>query len=181
MKRTSGRLAIALLLILAIPFLMGAHGESKSKSSKKSKPVYITDQPISVVDVSPRQPFQKQEIASGSDAAFVEFIDEVPVGVRLVMQHVSLSGSLYTEIPTDATYSECSLFVNGLVETRLKLDVAVERRGDDEYIAEGPITFYADAGDSVRARCRGFDANFDPTSGITLVGTLVGEFVPVGD
>jgi hypothetical protein len=180
MKRTCGRLAIALLLILAIPFLMGAHGKSKPKCSKKSKPVYITDQPISVVDVSPRQPFQEQAIGSGADVAVAEFIDEVPAGVLLVMQHVSLGGALFG-INTGEGFAACSLFVNGLVETRLKLDVAVERRGDDEYIAEGPITFYADAGDSVRARCRGFDANFDPTSGITLVGTLVGEFVPVGD
>jgi hypothetical protein len=181
MKRRSGQLVIALLM-LTIPFMVGAHDKS-SKSSKKSKPVFITDQPISVVDVSPRQSFQNQEIERGGDAVFVVFINEVPVGVRLVMQHVSLSGKLFNDDLTDPPFAECSLVVitNELVETRLKLAVAVERRRDDDYIAEGPITFYANAGDSVQARCNGFYANDEVTSSISLIGTLVGEFVPVGD
>jgi hypothetical protein len=175
MKPTSGQLVIALLLLLTIPFMVGAHDKSKkSKKSKKSEPVYITD----------LQPFQEQAIGRGGETAVVVFIEEVPAGALLVIQHVSLSGELKTLIPTDAGFAGCSLFVkNGLdEETRLKLDVAVERRGDDdEYIAEGPITFYANAGDEVRAECDGFDELFVPTSSITLVGTLVGEFVPISD
>jgi hypothetical protein len=176
MKRTSGQLVIALLLMLTIPFMVGAHDKSmKSKKSKKSEPVYITD----------RQPFQEQVIGRGGETAEVVFIEEVPAGALLVMQHVSLSGSLFTQIDTDAAFAGCSLFVKNRLdaETRLKLDVAVEHRGDDdEYLAEGPITFYANAGDEVRAVCDGFDDElFVPTSSMTLVGTLVGEFVPVGD
>jgi hypothetical protein len=97
MKRRSGQLVIALLL-LTIPFMVGAHDKSKSKKSKKSEPVHITD----------RQPFQETEIGSGTDLAVVEFIDAVPAGVLLVMQHVSLSGSLFG-IATDASFAECSL------------------------------------------------------------------------
>jgi hypothetical protein len=172
-KPTSGQLIIALLLMLTIPFMVGAHDKSKSKKSKKSEPVYITD----------RQPFQNRVLERGSDTVTVEFIDAVPVGVLLVMQHVSLSGTLSTGRWPAAVFAECSLFVvNELLldEVILKLDVAMDRRVSDEYIVEGPITLYANTGDSVKAVCEGFD-EIGPSTSITLLGTLVGEYVPVSD
>lgn len=131
------------------------------------------------VKVIPPEPFQETALTQDEGAATIEFIDEVPAGKRLVMQHVSLSGIVPS--PESATVT-CRLTVDdgetpSFQLVTLRLRVTTDRGATDDYVAEGPITLYADAGDAVRATCRGFDLNNDPVSQISLTGTLVGSLV----
>ena len=135
-------------------------------------------EPIAV-EVSPRKPFQVFGVAGGTDGpAIVEFVDKVPDGYRLVMQHVSLKSL----IAFGGTSVSCNLRVDtgrlGFAEVSLSLIVIKQEGAVADYVAQGPITLYAEEGDTVRARCSGRDEGNIEVS-INTVGSLVGYLVKV--
>jgi hypothetical protein len=138
------------------------------------------------VEVSPQEPIQifgagqgtaGTDIAPGTPA-IIQFFDNVPDGQRLVMQHISLKTLTFVGEEVKVT---CRLEVNtGFLDLEVALDlIVIKQEGAvDNFIAQGPITLYAEAGDEVRATCSGRNELNRRILTQTL-GTLVGYLVKV--
>jgi hypothetical protein len=139
------------------------------------------------VEVSPREPIQIFGAGQGTPGegdpstgtpAIIQFFDNVPDGQRLVMQHISLKTLTGFADEVNVT---CRLEVDtGFLDLEVALDlIVIKYEGSvNSFIAQGPITLYAEAGDEVRAICSGRN-ELNRRIVTQTLGTLVGYLVKV--
>ena len=171
--------------LVAVAFLIGGvtmftplgsdEASGKSSKSEKSRKSRNKGQPISV-EVSPKKPFQIFIRGQGPAREIELEFATVPPGKRLVMQHVSLTGTTKNDPVNLNVACRIRTGETGLLgDPELHLLVTTNRNKGltafDGHIAGGPITFYGEPGDVVIASCSSVPAltgQLEMNSGVTF-------------
>jgi len=122
-----------------------------------------------------REPYQKTIFFNQTAATCTQFVCDVsfpavPVGKRLVITYASARYGL----SPGGTAANVSVGVNGNGINQSILLPAPVRIGFDTYIASGPVTFYAEAGDVPTMQLAG---QFVQPASLTAEASVVGYLV----